>query len=328
MLPLKPLSIISPRTITELSNEISSADHRSKIMAGGTDLLPNLKHGLYDIDQIISLRKLDELRRSFIDNRRLTIGALFTLNDLATPLIRDHVPALARAGQQIASPQIRNMGTVGGNIALDTRCLYINQTQFWRSSLGYCLKKDGVCCHVVPTGKRCVAAASNDVATVLLALDGEISIAQNGSFHSMLLSDFYTADGKKNNSLTPQQIITSVSLNLDSFSHAGFFKLRFRSAIDFPILSTAVAFTMSSSRKLTKGKIVINALVAKPKIIDLNEYHGMTIENELIENIAKDVEQKCHPQTNITSQPAYRKSMIPHTVKQAFLHALNPIENL
>lgn len=322
MLPLRPFTVKQPCSMLELKALLKSADSGTKILAGGTDLIPNLKHGLYDIKHLISLRKIDSLYDMSIDKDRLQMGALIPLTQLDRDLrLRAVIPALSKAASQIASPQIRNMGTIGGNICLDTRCLYFNQSQFWRKALGYCLKKDGSVCHVVKNGKRCVAAASNDLATVLLTHDAHITIVSPDGQFSIKLNDFYLANGEKNHPLADDQVVTAISMDLSPARLSGFFKLRHRAAIDFSLLSTAVSFRLDSSNRLIDGLVAINALVAKPKVIDLEVFHGALYREDLIGEVGIFAAKKCHPQTNICDDTGWRKEMIVHCIKQAFLDA-------
>jgi 4-hydroxybenzoyl-CoA reductase subunit beta len=210
------------------------------------------------------------------------------------------------------------MGTVGGNICLDTRCLYFNQTEFWRNALGYCLKKDGNSCHVIKNGKRCVAAASNDLATAFLACDATIVVMSPAGTLTGKLDEFYTAHGEHNKKLAHDQVVTSILVNTMPLSFGGFFKLRHRESIDFPMLSVATYFQLDKGNILKKGRVVINALVAKPKIIDLVDFVGASYHRETIEKIAQYAKDICHPQTNICDDPAWRKKMVAYSVKQAF----------
>lgn len=323
MLPLKPFALCEPKNFAELKAILATMDDHTKLMAGGTDLLPNLKHGLYDVNRIISLKRVSELKACEIKEGRITLNAMVKLNDIARNLqIQRAVPALAKAASLIASPQIRHMGTVGGNICLDTRCLYFNQTEFWRHALGFCLKKDGLACHVVKTGKRCVAAASNDLATVLLAYGARITIESPHESINMKLDDFYTPNGEKNNLLTHGQFVSSAIIDVDSAWFGGFYKVRMRESIDFSMLSSAVAFKLDDRRHFKNGRLVLNALVAKPKVLDLAQFDGLLYNQALIDTIAQFAHKKCHPQTNIGGEVEFRKHMVAIAVKRAFHDAL------
>src|SRR5258706_4890252 len=178
MMTLPAVEVLRPESVAAAVEALKSHPG-ARVLAGGTDIVPNLKYGMYDTEHLVALRGLSkELRyvRSEADGLRL--GALCSIDELAhDDVIKARLPALADACSQIAGPQLRRMGTLGGNLCLDTRCVYINQTYFWRSALGFCLKKDGTACHVVAGAQRCVAAASNDTAPVLLALGAAVRTA-------------------------------------------------------------------------------------------------------------------------------------------------------
>jgi 4-hydroxybenzoyl-CoA reductase subunit beta len=323
MLTLLPFQVHAPKDLASLQGLLATASATTKIMAGGTDLLPNLKHGLYQISDIIALKGITELRQIELTEEELIINAGVTLHDLSlhSGVLRV-CPSLAYAASLIASPQIRRMGTVGGNLGLDTRCLYFNQTPFWRSALGYCLKKDGCACHVIPTGKRCVAAAANDLATMLLALDAKLTIWSPSGSKWVALGDFYVNNGEKNHSLTPQEVIMKISVSLKRYQHSGFSKLRFRNSIDFPLLSIGVAFNLDHDQRLTSGRLVLNALVAKPKVIDLDFVRGLGYNTDLIEAVAAQALAVGHPQTNLAGDKDWRKHMIKIFVREALVNAL------
>ncbi len=178
MLTLPIFCWLRPASVDEVLRLLAEHPGECLLVAGGTDAVPNLKHRLHEPKFVMSLAGLDELRFARATDDGLELGALLTLSELAANAdVRRDYPALADAASRVASPQIRNMGTLGGNLCLDTRCTYYNQTFFWREALGFCLKKDGVKCHVVPAGKRCVAAHSSDVAPMLIALGAQVEIA-------------------------------------------------------------------------------------------------------------------------------------------------------
>ena len=172
MLRLPTFSYQSPASVDEVLSLLSDHRGRARLLAGGTDLVPNLKHGIETADLVVSLQRVPGL--DGVAERAdgtLELGAMLSLEHLAADAtVRRRFPALAQAAGLVAGPHHRRMGTVGDNVCLNTRCVYINQTHFWREALGYCLKKDGEACHVVKGGKRCVAAASNDTAPVLTTL--------------------------------------------------------------------------------------------------------------------------------------------------------------
>src|SRR5687767_12932869 len=177
MLRLPKFEVAEPTTVAEAVKLLAEHGDRARAMAGGTDLMPNMKHKIVVPELVVGLWRIAGLTGVRIDGDRIRIGALTTLHALSEdPIATRELPALAEAAGMVAGPQLRRMGTLGGNVCLDTRCVYINQTYFWRRALGFCLKKDGTVCHVVKGGRRCVAAASNDSAPVLMTLGASLEI--------------------------------------------------------------------------------------------------------------------------------------------------------
>jgi 4-hydroxybenzoyl-CoA reductase subunit beta len=195
MLTLPRFEWLRPATVDEALAALAEDPAKTMLVAGGTDAVPNLKHGLYEPERIVHLGAVRELRFVHAGAERLSIGALVTLDELSRHAeIRRLHATLAKAAGLVAGPQLRNMGTIGGNLCLDTRCTYYNQTYFWREALGFCLKKDGVHCHVVPQGKRCVAAHSSDVAPVLITLGAEVEIAGPSGRRTIPVEQFFVGD--------------------------------------------------------------------------------------------------------------------------------------
>ena len=254
----------------------------------------------------------------------LIIGARTTLHDIATDeRVRTHCPGLADAAAQVAGPQLRRMGTIGGNLCLDTRCLYYNQTYFWREALGFCLKKDGDTCHVVAGGQKCVAAASNDCATMLLALGASVELKGAAGERTLPLSEFYVAEGRRNTVLEEDELLCRVRIKKGGeHRREGFAKLRHRESIDFPILSVAVCFDLESDGRVRAASCVVNALAARPKAVRSDMLVGEVITEQGLEALAKKAFKQCHPVTNITGDTSWRKAMVPVYVRRACKSAI------
>lgn len=324
MMTLPPVEVLRPQTVAE-AVEALKAHPGARLLAGGTDIVPNLKYGMYDTQHLVALRGLSrELRYVREEERGLLLGALCTLDELAgSELIKKRAPALAEACAQIAGPQLRRMGTLGGNLCLDTRCVYINQTYFWRSALGFCLKKDGTVCHVVKGGQRCVAAASNDTAPVLLALQATVKTVSPRGQKEMPLKDFYLADGIHNTVLEPDELLTEVAIPLKAFgARQAFHKLRTRAAIDFPAMNLAVALQLED-RKVAEVSLAVSALAARPALIKgLDDLKGALPDARFAEELAKRAHKQCKPLTNIGIDPDWRREILPVLVRRTVLRAL------
>ena len=185
MLRLPPFEYHRPDTVRAAVDLLGELGDSAMLIAGGTDVIPNMKHRLHEPDHLVSLRGVAELRGIQIQDNTLVLGAGASLAEVAAhPLVRTHAPAMASAAGQVAGPQLRSMGTLGGNLCLDTRCTYYNQSYFWRRSLGFCLKKDGDTCHVTQVGKKCVAAHSADTPPVLWVLGARAELVSAGGARS------------------------------------------------------------------------------------------------------------------------------------------------
>src|SRR5258706_10026629 len=270
MLTLPAFEWVRPGTVEDLLAHLAGPAAESLVVAGGTDAVPNLKHRLHEPRYLVHIGRLRELHFIRHEADGLHLGPLVTLSELAgEPRLRSEFRALAKAAGLVAGPQLRNMGTLGGNLCLDTRCTYYNQTFFWRESLGFCLKKSGEVCHVVPAGKRCVAAHSSDVAPMLIALEAEVEIAspRPRARRRVGVDEFFVADGIHNNVLAPGELVTGVFVPAHSRGLAtGYQKLRPRAAIDFPMLSVAFAARLEGATRVG-GRLVVSAIAARPPVI-------------------------------------------------------------
>ena len=317
----EPVRVESPKTIED-AIALLKANEGARIIAGGTDLLPNLKHGLYDTSVLINLKAVSGLDTIELDGPTIRLGALVPIHRLATdPAVAGILPSLAVAAGQIAGPQHRRMGTLGGNVCLDTRCVYINQTHFWRESLGYCLKKDGDRCHVVTVGKKCVAAASNDTAPVLLSLGASVELAGPDGIRTLPLEKFYVNDGIRNIGLAPDEILVAITVPKPAPDRRmAFQKLRIRDAIDYPMLNMGLSFTVDATGILSRPDLFISAIAARPRRIK-----GMPegpLNDALIDTACALAYRRVRPLTNINADTDWRRDMVPVLLRRAFQAAM------
>lgn len=320
MLRLHSYQFHRPRSLAEAASLLE--DHKSDgmLIAGGTDVMPNMKHRLFTPNHLIGVKQVPELHGVRIENGELVIGASETLASLSrNPLVRQHAESLALAAGSVAGPQLRNMGTLGGNLCLDTRCTYYNQSFFWRNALGFCLKKDGDVCHVTKVGKKCVAAHSADTPPVLMTLDGVIDLVSAEGTRTVSVADFFIADGIWNTVRKPNEIVARVRVKLPPAStRTSFTKVRQRQAIDFPLLNIAIA-TDFEGDAVRSMRMVVSALGSRPREISGLEKvaAGKSLDAETIQAIAERAYQQCHPLENIIVDPDWRRAMVPVYVKRA-----------
>jgi 4-hydroxybenzoyl-CoA reductase subunit beta len=298
-------------------------EHTASAMyiAGGTDLMPNMKHRLFEPAHLIALRGIDELRGIREEDGNLRIGAAETLTDVAAhATVRARFPALAEAAGHVAGPQLRNAGTIGGNVCLDTRCTYYNQSAFWRDALGYCLKKDGAVCHVTKVGKKCVAAHSADTPPVLMTLDAVAVLVGPEGTRELPVRDFFVADGIANTLRTPDEILTEIRIPLSSASRRqAYAKLRQRKSIDFPLLTVAIAAEVDGDGTIRALEGVVTALGSRPRLLSAwgEIAEGRVLDDEIVDELAQRAFRQCHPLENIIVDPEWRRAMVPVYVKRA-----------
>ena len=325
MMTLPAVDVLRPRTVAEAIAHLA-AHPGARVLAGGTDIVPNLKYGMYETKHLVALRGLsNELRYVRVQgDGEIRLGALCTVDELSRDsVVREKLPALAEACAQIAGPQLRRMGTLGGNLCLDTRCIYVNQTYFWRSALGFCLKKDGTLCHVVAGGQRCVAAASNDTAPVLLALGASVRTVSPRGERVLPLEEFYLADGVHNTVLAPDELLVEVRVPAAAATlRQAFHKLRTRAAIDFPALNLAVALRVEQGT-LRSVRLCVSALAARPALVKgLDDLIGKPADQRLAAELGRRAHKQCKPLTNIGVDPDWRRDVLPVLVRRTTLRAL------
>jgi 4-hydroxybenzoyl-CoA reductase subunit beta len=290
----------------------------ARIVAGGTDILPNLKHHLEQPETLISLAQVAELRTLSEVEGAVQIGAGLTLTQVSEhPRVRELFPSLAKAAGLVASPLIRNMGTIGGNLNLDTRCRYVNQTKFWRQALGGgCLKSEGNVCHVVPGGRNCVAALSSDCVPVLISLDAQIVLVGPEGERVVPAAKYFKADGLRHTVRDDGELTTAIRVPLPSHPRrCAYAKWSVRKSIDFPLVSVALRFDMEADdvrSEVTGVKVVAGVLGAKPRVVSgLDDVLGKSLSDPAVARIVGDaVYKQCKPLENVPYEAAYRRQML------------------
>lgn len=325
MLTLPPFELVRARTVPEALDALADG---AVIVAGGTDLVPNMKRGVATPRRVVSVRRLDALRGIRVEpDHTLVVGSGTLLADLAEDArVRETWPALSDAAGLVASPPIRNVATLGGNVCLDTRCPYYDQTEFWRGALGHCLKTCGDVCHVVPSGKRCVAAFSADTPPVLLAFGATVTLTSTRGTRTIPLAELYVADGKKHLTLAADELLTEVRVPAPpAGTRSGYVKVRSRAAIDFPALSIALVLTRTD-RTVTRLSIVVGALGARPRAVDGLEAlaHGKPLDEPTIAAVAERARAACHPLDNVDVDPGWRRDVLPVHVRRALTALASP----
>lgn len=321
MLRLPEFQYHRPTSLSEAVGLMGEYAGSAMYIAGGTDLVPNMKHRLFEPRHLVALKGVSELKGIREDGAFLRIGAAETLTNVSRDLgVRTRFPALAEAAAHVAGPQLRNAGTIGGNVCLETRCTYYNQTAFWRAALGYCLKKDGDVCHVTKVGKKCVAAHSADTPPVLMTLDAVAVLVGPQGEREVPIRDFFVADGIANTKREATEILTEVRVPLASAGRRqAYVKLRQRKSIDFPLLTVAIAAHMETDGTVRSMEGVVTALGSRPKVLTgwAEVAEGRRLSADIVEELAIRAHKQCHPLENITVDPEWRRAMVPVYVRRA-----------
>lgn len=311
MMRLPPFEYLTPRTLAEAVEMKAKDSSEAMYVSGGTDLYPKMKRRQFTPKVLISLNKIDELRELSIGDG-MTLGAALTLEEVTNqPEIRRHYPALARAAGLVSSPPLRNVGTIGGNLCVDTRCTYYDQTYQWRKALGFCLKKSGDTCWVALSSPRCLAVTSSDCAPVAIALDAQVHLVGPEGERTIPASALYNNDGVDYLLKSPDEILVSIHLPRREGWRMAYWKMRRRGSIDFPILGVAIALHLNVDRSCTAARIVLGAVASQPLIADeaASLLVGKKITRELVQLAADEAYKLAKPLDNTDMALGYRKKM-------------------
>jgi 4-hydroxybenzoyl-CoA reductase beta subunit len=316
MLRLPQFDVALPTTLDAAVTELARPGAR--LVAGGTDILPNLKHKLDTPERLVSLRRVRGLAEVVDLGESLRIGAGITLAALSEhPTVKAQHPALADAAGRVASPLIRNSATLGGNVNLDTRCRYVNQSEFWREAIGGgCLKSEGNVCHVVPGGRNCVAAMSSDTVPVLIALGASIELMGSTGVRQIPLVDYFHADGIAHTTRASDEITTALIVpKATAARRARYVKWSVRESIDFPLVSAALCFDLDVDGDhgvVQSVRVVVGVLGARPRVVTkLDEAVGKKLSDPAVARIVSEqVHAQCKPLENVPFEAAYRRHML------------------
>ena len=302
----------------------SSGPPRIQVLAGGTDFIPSMRQKLFEPEYVLDIRHIADLKGIRQQGTGVEIGALTSLTTIEhSDLLRRRYPVLSEAAATVASPLLRNMGTIGGNICLDTRCLWYNQSLTWRKGCGFCIKKDGDLCHVAPGGTKCWAAFSGDTPPALLCLNAEIEIASASGLRRMPVREFYTGDGVAYRKLQPDELVTRVFLPESSADYRGVYrKLRVRGSIDYPLAGVAVVMKRSNGH-VADARLAITAVNPAPLLVKgaTQLLAGKILDEALAEAVGDLAAKTAKPLTTSALTPEYRREMIRVFTKRAVLAA-------
>jgi 4-hydroxybenzoyl-CoA reductase subunit beta len=307
------MTVLLPDFVLERPTDVASAiamhgqDSASRFLAGGTDLVVSLRRGLERPARLIDLTIIEELRELTITQAGLRVGACTTLAALAEmPAIHDRYAAVAEAASEVASPTTRSLATMGGNLCLQTRCIYYNQSEWWRRSNRYCLKHQGSVCHVAPQGQRCHAAFSGDLAPALMVLDAQVELAGPMRRRRLPLADLYRDDGRDHLALDPGEVLVCVHLPADP-PPSSYAKARVRGAIDFPLAGTAVALALRNG-KVTLLRVGLTGTNSRPFLLEGTEdLLDRVIDAGALRQLESLVLKQVQPMRTTTASAHYRR---------------------
>ncbi len=339
MLRLPPFHFHVAKTLEEAADVLvgeGAAEHEDnvRLVAGGTDLWPNMKRRHQKARTVVSLMRVPGLQGIDV-NGDLKIGATTILEDIVRDqAVRERYPAFARAVASISSPPLRHMGTIGGNLCVDTRCTYYNQTEDWRRSIDYCMKEEGHTCWVATSSPRCLAHSASDSAPMLCALGAGVRLVSKEGERVIPVENLYQDDGIRYLAKRPEEIVAGVLLTKDSDAghcRSAFWKLRRRGSIDFAVLSSAVALWTDKAGVVEKARIYLGAVGSYP--VAAEEAAAFLVGNpltaETIEQAAKLARKPAYPMDNTDFQAQWRGAMVVKYTEAALREAAGlPVDRL
>ena len=312
MLRLPPIDFRAPQRLDEVVAALAAEDVR--LVAGGTDLWPNMKRRHQKAKTVVSLMSVPGLRGMTYAADELRIGAITSLSNIVRDDdLRLRFPAFARAVASISSPPVRNMATLGGNLCVDTRCTYYNQTEEWRRSIDYCLKEQGSTCWVATKSPRCWAHTASDSAPILCALDARVKLVSQHDERVIPVSQLYRDDGIDYLSIQADEILTEVLVPATSDQNhcrSAFWKLRRRGSIDFAVLSVAAAVWTDGQGVVTRAAVYLGAVGSSPVPVEVDSLLvGQTLSEALIREVAHRAQKISTPMDNTDFAAAWRGKM-------------------
>lgn len=325
MLRLPPFRLFQPTSLDEAARVLAGEGPGARVVAGGTDLWPNLKRGHQKATAVVSLAGVAGLA-GVRANGQVELGATTTLTDVERHAeVRRRHPALARAVASISSPVLRNMGTIGGNVCLDTRCTYYDQSEEWRRSIHYCMKAEGKICWVAPSSPRCWAVSSSDSAPMLVALGARVRLVSASGEREVPIAALYRDDGIDYLAKRPEEIVTAILLPPDSEApglRTAFFKLRRRGSIDYGVLSVAVALRLDGEI-VREARVVLGSIASFPSPAEevSRALVGERLTGETIRAAAALARGAATPMDNTDFDPRWRGQVTPVFVERTLAEA-------
>ncbi len=328
MTALPPFELHRPTSLAEAATLLAENEN-ARLLAGGTDLMVNIRHGLERPGVLIDLTEIPDLRDAERqDDGGWRIGAGITLSRLLAydDLVAAY-PALGDAARQVAAATHREMATLGGNLCLDTRCVYYNQSEWWRKANAYCLKHQGERCHVAPSGDRCFAAYSGDMAPALLIHDAEARLVSAEGERWVPLATLFQDDGADHLTLKRTEILAELRLPPADGLWSGYAKHRLRGAIDFPLAGVALGLGAQAD-KVTDLRLALTGLASCPISLDgLDDFLGASLTNGLVEKVIRRIPKRIQPMESTFLPAGYRRKLAAALTRRLFARATHAVSD-
>ena len=309
----------APCSIDEAARILSGEAPEAMVLAGGTDLLPNMKRRQQTPKALVSLRNIPRLKQ-IRNGEGSVVGAASTLTEIVqNSQIRESYAGLWQAAVQVATPPLRNMATIGGNLCLDTRCNYYDQSYEWRKAISFCMKKDGDTCWVAPGSKRCLAVSSSDTAPALISLGAEVVLHSSEGERVLALADFYRNDGIDYVTRRPDEILTEIRLPPRDDVRSTYWKLRRRGSFDFPVLGVAATVGLAADDTVERSRIVLGAAASSPLVATeaAASLEGRKLTDDAIAEAAELAAKIAKPMDNTDFTLHWRKRVAAEFVRYA-----------
>ncbi len=324
MMRLPPFAYHAPTSVNDVVNILASEGPRARVVAGGTDLFPNMKRRHQTPGVVVSLRGVSDIRQIHVErDGATTLGAAATLRTLE----RDNnfcqqLPALATAVRSISTPLLRTMGTIGGNVCLDTRCNYYNQNYEWRRAINFCMKCEGDTCWVAPSSPRCWAVNSSDTVPVFMALGAEVTLVGPEGERTIPMDALFQDDGINYLAKRDDEVLTAIRIPSQGNMRSVYRKVRRRGSFDFPVAAVAVRAELARDAKAPEVQsldIVLNAVGSTPVRCDeaTKEFIGTKLTDDAVEAIASSAWRPAKPLDNTDHTHSWRKKMIKVEIRRA-----------
>jgi 4-hydroxybenzoyl-CoA reductase subunit beta len=314
-----------PATVAE-AVALRAEETEARYLAGGTDMVVNIRRGIEQPATLVDLNAIEGFAAIEENAGGLVIGAGATLDMLAArEAVRRDYTAVAEAAGAVAGPTHRRYGTIGGNLCLDTRCLYYNQSEWWRRANAYCLKNVGETCHVAPGGKRCFAAFSGDLAPAMLVHDAEVEIAGADGTRRIPLAGLYRDDGMDHLTLAPGELLTAIHLPKSTAGvPSGYAKSRIRGAIDFPLAGVAILLDRKDGR-IASLRIALTGVNPSPRLVEAaDDLTGKPLDADTLDEVREMVRKTAKPMRTTTVPPWYRRRVVGALARRLAARLANP----